>query len=191
MKTGDWVDTLHGIGKVISIHPLYADEFDVLFSNKTLGEKLQDIVIYKVFCDFKGNIKKRVHFDSGDSSLCTPLCQESQNIINRLSTSHLKEIDNFSNKTSKKKFGNWLYLYLNYNDNQFNALKSLEGVKYPISFTQYSDLISELNLDLKIRHYNVDPSSYITLSFFHENYEYIKGQRVFTKVNCTHIEGYA
>lgn len=191
MKPGDWVDTLHGIGKIISIHTLYADDFDVLFENKTFGEKLQDIVVYKVFCDFEGNIKKRVYLDSGDSSICTPLCEASQKIITHLSIKNTKEIDSFSNKTSKKRIGNWLYLYLNFDEQKFSALENLKGIKYPISFAQYSDLISTLNLDFKIRHYNVDPNSYITLSFFHENFEYIKGQRVFTRVNCTHINRHA
>lgn len=191
MKTGDWVDTLHGIGKVISIHPIYADDFDTLFNNKTLGEKLQDIIVYKVFCDFDGNIKKRVFFDSGDSSCCTPLCEDSQKLIDNILIGQPQKIDDFTNKTSQKKFGSWIYIYLNYEEDNFKALDNVKGLKYPISYSKYAELISGLNVELKLKHYSVDPNPYITLSFYNENFEYSNGQRLFTRVNCTHIKRHA
>ena len=191
MNPGDWVDGLNGIGKLISLHPVHADELDNLIRNDQLTSKLRDIAIYKVLCDFDGNIKKRISFAHGNTSICTPISKESKKIIESITSSQPEVISTFDSKTTNKEFGEWLDVRIQYEEKLFSNLEAVSQTIKIFTFLEFIEKIKSSGISV-LDFQQVDVSRpHITLSFFNKNYESISKRRLYSKVSCILSAQYA
>jgi len=191
MKPGDWVDGLNGIGKLISLTSIYADELDNLIWNKEIGSELGEVATYKVLCDFNGKLKKRIFFDCVSTQICKPIGKDSKKIIDSLLLSNPEEINNFESKQSKKIFGEWLDFQVPFNENLIEECERINPTMESFTFSEYAEKLKEIGIDIYSLKTKSVSRPYVTLSFFNENYKYYRKERIFTEVNCTLMDNLA
>ena len=197
MNVGDWADGFEGIGEVLSIHTIYSDEIDVINdSDRMLGEHAMDVVVYKMLCDFEGKLRKRSHFLSCNKSLCTPICEESRSVLEKIKAQEPEAYEKFKSLSPKKSQGEWHYLYLP-SDDRFHSHKDrieevATSISKPFSYMQYKEALKGVGFDIGCKYIETSiEKQYVTLSFYNEGYLHKNNERLYSRVNCTVVGPYA
>ncbi len=191
MKEGDWIDGFEGIGMVVAVYSIVADELHTLYHSEVqIGQHLHDLVQYKMFCDFDGKIRKRRHYLNCNICLCNPICEESKKVLGIAKKEHEKDYEKYQKLEPTKPFGDWANWYLPGGVLSPSQIEKTKGIKEviakPFTFRDYKNALLSIDIDIeKLLSVKSFVTPYITISFFNENYEYRKGQRLFTQVNCT------
>ena len=79
---GDWIDAYDGIGIVLSVNPIYVEEYSREL-DKTVGDELQKIIVYKIFCNYEGKVIKRKVVRSCSDSLCSIMSDDSKGVLEK------------------------------------------------------------------------------------------------------------
>lgn len=194
MKDGDWIDGFDGIGQVVSIHEIYADELHLIgHGDRNFGDHVIDIVVYKMFCSFDGKVRKRNHFLSCNKSYCSPLSEQSTAVLDKVKEQESEHYRKYLTLRASKSIGGWSYYYLPC-DESFESYKEKieatgKNIPKPFAFFEYKEALSKIGFNVGLGYAKASiKKPYVTLSFFNEGYLSKKRVRVFSHVNCTVIE---
>ena len=85
VKIDDWIETEHGIGKVLSLHNCYVEKYSPSFleGEKKLNDLDCVICKYKLFMNFDGSVRKRNMVLSSNASYCAQLSDEYKGLLNQ------------------------------------------------------------------------------------------------------------
>jgi len=189
LKPGDWVDALDGISKVIEVKHIYKENYPLASTSNNeleLGDLLNIIVIYKIFCDFDGKLRKRNAIQHCSIKVCTPICNESQAVLDKLKKADQSSLAKFDNLTQKKPFRNnvttWVMIPKPF---EVGVLTAINKEFDKEAFT-FNELINELRVKLKLDKTwcffgnKTDEVSQVVLSLNNKNYSSKDKQLLFT-----------
>jgi len=83
-EIGEWIVTDDGVCQVLGsqkyyIEPFFAKDFESL----KVGDAFENIVVYKIFCDFEGNLRKTKFINWHSSKLCDSISDQYLKIKNK------------------------------------------------------------------------------------------------------------
>lgn len=189
-ESGDWIDTLDGIGQVLLVKAEYVEEFifDSVRKGKNIGDVDHISVIYKLLCDYDGKLRKRNKIATANINACDPISKQSKLVLGSIKEKNsdaykefieLRYEDRkpilhvFSFNISKD------YLYILDEVNRIN-----EGISHPFVFKELNCYLkAEYGLDLlkqeKIEH----TECYIDISLINEDFSINeRKERLFNKI---------
>jgi hypothetical protein len=71
---GEWIETMDGICQVLGTEKYVVEEFFKSdFPELNIGEVFDNKVVYKIFCDFEGKLRKTKFITHYSSKWCAPL----------------------------------------------------------------------------------------------------------------------
>jgi len=115
LKTDPWIAGFDGIGHLLSLHPMFIEEFHKTYSEGAgIGEAHFTRAHYKLFCNFNGSLRKRDHFKDCNADYCSNISTESEKIVKRLISENPENYKRYQKLEPKKnvveKTELWLHL---------------------------------------------------------------------------------
>ena len=100
---GDWIVTENGIGQVIgsqayAVQEFFKDDYPTL----NCGDIFDNIVVYKILCDFDGKPRKTKFFTYISSQFCDPIDANNLKIKDRVKASYSDAYETFLKRKPKR-----------------------------------------------------------------------------------------
>ncbi len=147
-----WITGFDGIGQLISLHPLFIEEFhENYYKGEALGSQFFTTAYYKLFCDVDGALRKRNHFKDCNADYCKLLDDETKKLVEELIQNDQKNYERYVSLKPKKALLKKTELWLHLEKPLINeVIKGLDSfvVKKPDSFC-YMDIIDHMKGDAK------------------------------------------
>lgn len=188
---GQWIDAYEGIGKVLSIHEFFVEEFSPdICRGKKLGEHLLTLCVYKILCDFGGQIRKRNLIRTCNISVCRPLCAKSQAVLENVQEKNVEDYKRFNEFKSKSPVGEWVNIWLDLPEAKLNRCKEFVddlnvNLSKPFTYPEFRNMLdqSEFNPGLGSMHQKDRPNgSNFIISLFNEDFRVQEKRTLFTQV---------
>jgi hypothetical protein len=103
ISINDWITTPEGICQVVGIQDYVVEEF---FSNDfpdlKVGDTFETKVVWKMFCDFEGKLRRSKFFNWSSIESCRPLKQKYENLLETVITENQVAYERFVNRVPSK-----------------------------------------------------------------------------------------
>ena len=193
IEINDWVDALDGIAQVIEIQKIYREEYPLSSlppKKSEEGKLLNTIIIHKVLCDFEGKIRKRNLVQHCSLDLCTPLCNESKEVLNELKSTKPRELEKFEAISQTREFNNYINTWIRVKDSGVQEVIDFLNKEFTISTFEFSDVIdavkSKFNYEESWDFFTneTERTKQIVLKLNNTNYRFKGKKAVFTDLQA-------
>lgn len=159
-----WIVTEEGICQVISTHDYYIEEYSLeyLEGNSDIGDFSKTICVYKILCDYEGNIRKRNIVKYANAKYFGPVSKKYKPTIEKVKKESPDEFERFIKFTSKKKpFLVETFFFCYEEQSALNDLKlAVEEIGAELgdafSFQDFKDAVIKEKLDINFSKANIN-----------------------------------
>ncbi len=100
---GDWIEVYEGIAQVYGAQDYFVEEFFAHdFPEFEIGDIFTTKIVYRVFCNYEGKLRKTHFFNHTDYENCKPLDAKSLGILENLQQKQPEAYDKFKSRKPTK-----------------------------------------------------------------------------------------